>query len=144
MSEQSSNKKNAKSIVNNQSSLNNVMLAKNYPTDWQDQMKQIIGGMLKYDIKIDDERTAEILQSRLDSLDDLDKQLLSLENQLVELRENRQQQRRELWGLGISVRRAATGIYGNNSLVYESLGGKRVSEYKRSGKTSTKAKTEKP
>lgn len=143
MADQQPNKKNDKLITTNQSSLSNTILPKNYPTDWQSQIKQIVGGMLKYNIKIDDERTPEILQSRLDNLDDLDKQVLSLENQLAELRENRQKQRIELWALGTSVRRAVAGIYGNNSLAYESLGGKRASEYKRNVKSPTKVKTDK-
>jgi hypothetical protein len=102
-----------------------------FPSDWEAQAEEVIAGMRQYQIDLGADRNVDSMEAKLAELKDLDKQILDLEKQLAQLRDNRVQQRLEIWQMTASTRMAVAGLYGMDSMEYQAMGGTRTSERKR-------------
>jgi hypothetical protein len=119
------------STVTTQSNISISSSSKRYPADWEEQTQQIIAGMRQHQIDLGGERNPDGFDARLKTIDQFNKDITRLETELTSLRDKRNQERIELWNLASSARRATAGLYGLDSLEYQSVGGKRASERKR-------------
>jgi hypothetical protein len=61
-------------------------------------------------------------------------QINALELQLIELRNQRDEQQTEIWDTLKRTRATIKGTYGDDSTQYELVGGKRLSDHKRKGR----------
>ena|SRR5215207_206733 len=77
------------------------------------------------------------LMTDIETLRGIESDLVSLENQMIALREQRDVQRQATWDKVKGVRSMVKVVYGDDSLEYELMGGTRRSERKYTRRTLT-------
>lgn len=108
------------------------MASKGYPTDILAQTTEILAACQQIDPEM---RAGSLTQGDLaEALANerhRQSQIATLEKQLTELRNKRDEQLIGMWDAIKRVRATVKGIYGDDSSQYELVGGKRLSERKR-------------
>jgi hypothetical protein len=107
-------------------------MATAYPTDVIAQAEETLEALKKIDpqIKIGD-LTLTKYADDCDKAREAQKEVSSLEAQLTDARNKRDQAFTELWDTVKRVRNGIKGIYGDDSSEYEMVGGTRTSERKK-------------
>lgn len=118
-------------LAANQAAIIPAHTSKRYAPDWADQTTQVISGLRQQQLDLGEGRTADSLQFSLDELTELDRLIIQEEIKLAELRDIRRQKRIDIWQRTTGIRTAVGGLYGKDSLQYQSVGGTRQSERKR-------------
>src|SRR5687768_10259695 len=112
------------------------MTKKQFVTDLLPQAKRVLSSWSQ----IDEELTfgplsSTALATALKRANGLEGAITDLENNLTNLRNQREASNQELWNMVKRVRAAFKGIFGDDSSQYEMVGGKRLSERKTSRRT---------
>jgi hypothetical protein len=108
------------------------MLGKNYPADILDQTTDILAACKQIDPSLNLGSLSQgALAEALANERQRQGQIASLEKQLTELRNQRDEQLIGMWDAIKRVRATVKGVYGDDSSQYELVGGKRLSERKR-------------
>jgi hypothetical protein len=100
-----------------------------FPTDLLEQATSIQDAWSRIDSKLTlGTLNLTTLISDIDSLRGVERDLVSLENQMVALRNQRDDLQQSTWDKIKRVRAAVKGIYGDDSSQYELVGGTRLSD----------------
>jgi hypothetical protein len=112
------------------------MSKKFIPTDLPEQAASIQDAWGRIDAKMTLGKVSlTSLRTDIETLRGIESDLLSLENQMIALREQRDVQRQATWDKVKGVRSMVKVIYGDDSLEYELMGGTRRSERKYARRT---------
>ena len=105
------------------------MTRKPYPTDVRDQTQSILGIWRSIDPSLNlGQVTQAAMQADLTKSLDLQAQMTLLEDQLTELRNQRDVLHAAMWDKIKRVRAGIKAIYGDDSSQYERVGGTRMSD----------------
>lgn len=106
-------------------------MAKQAPTDVLMQAKSVLDawGQINAQMAFGD-LTKDTLNTAITEADAVEAQITTLENQLTDLRNQRQACNTSVWEMIKRVRAGVKGNYGDNSSQYEMVGGTRLSEKK--------------
>jgi hypothetical protein len=106
-------------------------MKRTFPTDTLDQAKVIANGWAKIDSELSiGGLTQTGLQGQIDSVSSIENQIIGLEAELTNLRNERDAAYDELWDYAKRSRMGIKVIYGDDSSQYEMVGGTRYSDRK--------------
>ena len=113
------------------------MTKKFIPTDLLEQATNMQDVLSRMDPKLSFGKTnLAALSKDIGTLRGIEADLVSMENQMKTLRDQRDLQQQALWDMVKGGRSAIKGIYGDDSLEYELVGGTRRSDRKSSRRTA--------
>jgi hypothetical protein len=113
------------------------MPVKNYPPDTLTQAANILAACQQIDPQLRAGSTTQAtFADTLAQSQSIQAQIKSLELQLTDLRNQRDEQLQTLWENTKRWRATVKGMYGDDSSQYELVGGTRMSERKRPGRRS--------
>jgi hypothetical protein len=108
------------------------MASKGYPTDILDQTTEILAACKQINSELTvGSLTQGALAEELTYARECQSQIASLEMQLADLRNRRDERLERMWDAIKRVRATVKGTYGDNSSQYELVGGTRLRERKR-------------
>jgi hypothetical protein len=107
------------------------MQAKNYPTDVLDQANSILAAMAQIDIEISfGNVNHSMLLADVNQVTPVLSQIMALETQLTDLRNQRDSLNQAMWDKIKRIRMGVKAHYGDDSSQYEMVGGTRLSDRK--------------
>ena len=114
------------------------MAPKKFPPDVLDQAVELQGAWSR----IDEQLTAgnvniSALVMEINQMHQIDSTVADAENQLLEVRTRREDLSLSLWDKVKRMRAVVKGVYGDDSLQYEMVGGTRLSDRKSPRRTQT-------
>jgi hypothetical protein len=108
------------------------MASKGYPADILDQATDILAACQQIDPQMQAGRlTQDSLAQAITEARHSQSQIATLEMQLVDARNRRDERLTQMWDAIKRVRATVKGVYGDDSTEYELVGGTRLSERKR-------------
>ena len=111
------------------------MATKHYPANILDQARDVLIGCKQIDPNLQiGALTQTAFADTMAQTQTMQSQIDTLEKQLTELRNKRDDQLNTLWESVKRVRFSVKGAYGDDSLEYELVGGTRLSDRKRPGR----------
>ena len=107
------------------------MRKKFFPSDVIEQGREVLVGWTQIGPGVEfGTLTSTFFASEVNSYVPLEEEITALENQLAEKRNQRETLCLSVWDKVKRVRASVRGIYGDDSMEYEFVGGKRMSERK--------------
>lgn len=116
-------------------------MARNYPADVLKQAKSALDALNKISeggLSFGD-LTTQTFSNQVQHAAQLEANIISLENQMTDLRNQRQAANAALWDMLKRVRAGVKAAFGDDSSQYEMVGGTRLSERKPATRTKTAA-----
>lgn len=106
-------------------------MTKGYPNDLTQQANNVLEGWKQISPPLNvGEITPDVLEGNMQSLAPIQTQMLSLEAQLTDLRNRRDELYATIWDQVKRVRAGVKANFGDDSSQYEMVGGTRLSERK--------------
>ncbi len=116
------------------------MTKKSYPSDILSQAKVVVDAWNQINkTMVFGDLTMTILTTDLSQAAPIEAQIINLETQLTDKRNQRDTLYQSIWEKVKRVRNGVKGIYGDDSSQYEMVGGTRLSERKSSTRKAVKA-----
>ena len=112
------------------------MTKKQFVTDLLPQAKSVLSSWSQIDVELTfGPLSTTKFATAIKLANSLEDSITDLENNLTNLRNQREASNQELWNMVKRVRASFKGLYGDDSSQYEMVGGKRLSERKTSRRT---------
>ena len=113
------------------------MSKKQFPTDLLEQATSVQNAWTRIDQQlVVGTMSAATLANTIQDLHQVESELFKLEHQLMEMRKERDDLQQYTWNHVKRLRAAVKGLYGDDSLQYQMVGGTRLSDRKSPRRTS--------